>query len=216
MKQKLLDEYKLYDNLNCEQKNPLIKIFVSYIKPSFLYKTKILTPIHLGREIATEYSKDGVISEADLIWLNSNCIYDNDFEGNISATNRRVGFLTGTYKAWKNYDKINSPKYFGSFGYRRLFKPEFLEDLQMYDCVIPYRVDFSKTGPNIKQHVIKLQGEKTLNLLIESLKHVHPKDSKELDKYLNQTSAYMYEMYVMKKMSFLNFANGFFLYYFIY
>ncbi len=210
MKQKLLDEYKLYDNLNCEQKNPLIKIFVSYIKPSFLYKTKILTPIHLGREIATEYSKDGVISEADLIWLNTNCIYDNDFEGNISATNRRVGFLTGTYKAWKNYDKINSPKYFGSFGYRRLFKPKFLEDLQMYDCVIPYRVDFSKTGPNIKQHVIKLQGEKTLNLLIESLKHVHPKDSKELDKYLNQTSAYMYEMYVMKKNVFFEFCEWIF------
>ena len=71
-------------------------------------------------------------------------------------------------------------------------------------------VDFSKTGPNIKQHVIKLQGEKTLNLLIESLKHVHPKDSKELDKYLNQTSAYMYEMYVMKKNVFFEFCEWIF------
>ena len=45
---KLLNDYKEYDYLNTNRQTPLIKILVSYIKPSFLFKSDILTPIHLG------------------------------------------------------------------------------------------------------------------------------------------------------------------------
>ena len=54
--QNLLDEYKKYDFLNKEKAK--IKILVSYIKPSFLFKSEILTPIHLGRAVEKEISKD--------------------------------------------------------------------------------------------------------------------------------------------------------------
>ena len=98
--EKVLDLYKKYDNLSSK-----IRILVGYIKPSFLFKTQILTPIHLGKSIANMESKDGKITEMDFEWLNQNCISDNDFESNISHHNRRIGFLTGTYWAWKNYHK---------------------------------------------------------------------------------------------------------------
>ena len=39
----LLDEYKKYDNVNENRTNPLIKILVSYIKPSFLFKSEMMT-----------------------------------------------------------------------------------------------------------------------------------------------------------------------------
>src|SRR5574344_637512 len=125
----LLNEYKRYDYLGESSLSPLVKIFVSYIKPSFLFKSTILIPIHLGRAVEKEASKDGVMSDADIEWLHKNCIGDNDFEGNISKLNRRVGFFTGTYWAWKNYEKLGNPKYFGSFGYRKLLEPSFLKDL---------------------------------------------------------------------------------------
>lgn len=40
-----------------------IKILVGYHKPAMLFQDSILTPIHLGRAVAYESSKDGVISQ---------------------------------------------------------------------------------------------------------------------------------------------------------
>ena len=48
---------------------PTIKILVAYHKPAVLLKDDILTPIHLGRALSTEASKDGKISQNDLEWL---------------------------------------------------------------------------------------------------------------------------------------------------
>lgn len=110
--QELLYEYKQYDGIN--NNKPLVKILVSYIKPSFLFKSEILTPIHLGRAVERDTSKDGVISDEDIKWLHENCIGDDDFEGNISSVNRRVGLFTGTYWAYKNYEKLGNPV-FGLF-----------------------------------------------------------------------------------------------------
>lgn len=53
--QELLYEYKQYDGIN--NNKPLVKILVSYIKPSFLFKSEILTPIHLGRAVERDTSK---------------------------------------------------------------------------------------------------------------------------------------------------------------
>ena len=142
LEEQLLNEYKKYDCLNQDKKKPLVKIFVSYIKPSFLFKSEILTPIHLGRAVEKDNSKDGKITDEDIKWLHENCIGDDDFEGNISHVNRRVGFLTGTYWAWKNYEKLGNPKYFGSFGYRRLLNPICLENLKEFDIILPPKYDF--------------------------------------------------------------------------
>ena len=191
----LLDEYKQYDYLGKD-----IKILVNYIKPSFLFKSEILTPIHLGRAVEKATSKDGVISEKDLQWLHQNCIND-DFEGGISEYNRRVGFLTGTYWAWKNYDKLGNPEYFGSFGYRRLLNPEFLPNLKNYDLILPKKKDFKIE--TIKDQFINYHGQE----LYDMAKKFAPEGFEE---YCNGTAGYFDEIYVMRRDLFFEFCEWIF------
>ena len=97
-----------------------VKILISYHKPSVLLKDDVLTPIHVGRAIATEASKDGSMSEEDYKWMLDNMIGD-DTGDNISYLNRTVNELTAIYWAWKNYDKLGNPDYIGFMHYRRIF-----------------------------------------------------------------------------------------------
>lgn len=201
----LLNEYKKYDYLNADKNHPLIKIFVSYIKPSFLFKSEILTPIHLGRAVAKENSKDGVISDEDLKWLYENCIGDDDFEGNISNLNRRVGFLTGTYWAWKNYEKLGNPEYFGSFGYRRLFAPYFLNDIKEYDLIIPQLAGNVYTSN--KERLICAHGTNSYDITFSIIKKLSPEDINLFDEYMEQNLGYYFELYILKKNLFYNFCE---------
>ena len=205
--QEMLEEYKKYDFLNKGQ-TPLIKILVSYIKPTTLFKSDILVPIHLGRSVEKEQSKDGVQSDENLVWLHKNCIGDNDFEENISHTNRRVGFLTGTYWAWKNYDKLGNPAYFGSFGYRRLFKPDFLEKLTDYDLVLPHKKDLSPL--TLERQMSFYHGKKLYNLLLEVFDKIYPQEISSLQQYLSRKEGYFDEIYVMKKEVFFAFCEWIF------
>ncbi|HDZ5101202.1 TPA: DUF4422 domain-containing protein, partial [Campylobacter jejuni] len=99
---------------------PKIKILVGYHKPAVLLKDDILTPIHLGRALATQASKDGEMSKEDFKWMCENMIGD-DTGDNISHLNRYFCELTGIYWAWKNYDKLGNPDYIGFMHYRRIF-----------------------------------------------------------------------------------------------
>jgi hypothetical protein len=203
----LLNEYKKYDYLNADKNNPLVKIFVSYIKPSFLFKSEILTPIHLGRAVEKESSKDGKISNEDIAWLHQNCIGDDDFEGNISNVNRRVGFLTGTYWAWKNYEKLGNPKYFGSFGYRRLLNPDCLDDIQDYDMILPIKRDFSNT---IKEQFIEAHSNKYYNIMLDTINNIYPNEISNIVNYFNRKSGYYAEIYILKKDLFFDFCEWIF------
>ncbi|TXJ44170.1 DUF4422 domain-containing protein [Brachyspira aalborgi] len=99
---------------------PTVKILISYHKPAVLLKDEVLTPIHVGRALATESSKDGSMSEEDYKWMLENMIGD-DTGDNISHLNREFCELTSMYWAWKNYDKLGNPDYIGFMHYRRLF-----------------------------------------------------------------------------------------------
>lgn len=203
----LLAEYKKYDVLNQNRERPLIKIFVSYIKPSFLFKSDILTPIHLGRAVERENSKDGVVSDEDIKWLHANCIGDDDFEGNISHVNRRVGFLTGTYWAWKNYKKLDNPDYFGSFGYRRLLKNIELEKIQDYDCIISKPRHISIT---YEERLIDYLGSDFYTKVINTISSVISSEIKDVLEYLAQNEVYFDEIYIMKKELFFLFCEWIF------
>ena len=205
----LLNEYKKYDYLNADKEHPLIKIFVSYIKPSFLFKSEILTPIHLGRVVAKENSKDGVVSDEDLKWLYENCIGDDDFEDNISGLNRRVGFLTGTYRAWKNYDKLGNPEYFGSFGYRKLLAPEFLKEITNYDIILP-KPYFFENYLSLKDQFIKCHGDDLYEVMLKNILEVYPHEYDNFNSYMNLKSGYFHELYIMKKEVFFNFCEWIF------
>ena len=91
---------------------------VGYHKPATLIKSEIFEPIHLGRALATECSKDGSMSQDDYQWMLDNMIGD-DTGDNISVQNRRLCEITALYWAWKNYDKLGNPDYIGFCHYRR-------------------------------------------------------------------------------------------------
>lgn len=107
-------------------KKPTIKILVGYHKPSVLLKSNILTPIHLGRVLATQESKDGRMSSKDYQWMLGHMIGD-DTGDNISHLNRQFCELTALYWAWKNYERMGDPDYIGFLHYRRqfIFNPYF-------------------------------------------------------------------------------------------
>ncbi len=198
---------KAYTGINKDLEHPLVKILVSYIKPSFLFKSDVLTPIHLGRAVEREASKDGTISDEDIKWLHENCIGDDDFEGNISSVNRRVGFLTGTYWAWKNYDKLGNPEYFGSFGYRKLLVPTYIKQIKNYDIIAPTKIKFKIS---LKQQFINCHGIELYNVLTNILKKVYPEDISLFHKYFNENNGYYHELYIMKKDCFFKFCEWIF------
>ncbi len=103
-----------------KKKKPTVKILVGYHRPAVLLKDEVLTPIHLGRALATEASKDGSMSKEDYQWMLDNMIGDDTGE-NISEENRKYCELTALYWAWKNYDKLGNPDYIGFMQYRRHF-----------------------------------------------------------------------------------------------
>jgi wbbM protein len=107
-------------------KEPSVKILVGYHKPAVLLKSDVLVPIHLGRALATEASKDGQMSKEDYLWMLDNMIGD-DTGDNISDKNREFCELTGIYWAWKNYDKLGNPDYIGFMHYRRHLSFNFLK-----------------------------------------------------------------------------------------
>ncbi len=197
MHETLLERYKV--------KGLSLKILIGYIKPSFLFKSDILIPIHLGRAVAKEKSKDGVISDEDCQWLLNNCLGDDDFEGNISSVNRRVGFLTGTYWAWKNYEKLGNPEYFGSFGYRRLLNPEFLKNVQEYDVILPKKRNL--IIETIEEQFIRYHGEDLFERMNNVFSKVYPNEFSALREYFFQTSGYFDELYVMRKNVFFDFCS---------
>lgn len=102
-----------------EVEKPQVKILIAYHKPSVLIKDDCLMPIHLGRALATESSKDGYMNYEDYQWMLENMIGDDTGE-NISHLNRTLCELTAIYWAWKNYDKLGDPDYIGLMSYRRL------------------------------------------------------------------------------------------------
>ncbi|WP_417903843.1 DUF4422 domain-containing protein [Campylobacter sp. LH-2024] len=115
-----------------KENKPKIKILVGYHKPAVLIKNDVFVPIHLGRSLATEASKDGEMTKEDYEWMCENMIGDN-IGDNISHLNRYLNELTGIYWAWKNYDQLGNPDYIGFMHYRRqlIFDENFLNRLEL-------------------------------------------------------------------------------------
>ncbi len=206
MKQKILDDYKKYDYLNGNLGVPFVKILVSYFKPSFLFKSDILTPIQLGRMVEEADSKNGYLSEEDRQWLHENCIGDDGFEGNISHVNRRIGFFTGTYWACKNYEKLGDPAYFGSFGYRRLMDVSCLREIEKYDAILPKKKQMM-LGYTIKKQFISAHGLESYKLAIKAIEMYYSSQLEIFHQYLACTEGFFDEIYIFRKNIFFDFCN---------
>ena len=97
-----------------------ICILIVTHKPFKIPNCEYLLPIHAGRSIATQISKDGKINKEDYDWLLKNTIGD-DTGDNISEKNRYYSECSALYWTWKNYEKIGNPEYIGFMHYRRYF-----------------------------------------------------------------------------------------------
>ncbi len=206
---------------------PSVKLLIGYHKPSLLFKSDVLTPIHLGRTIATRNSKDGHISTGDLQWLMDNMIGD-DTGINISHKNRLHAESTALYWAWHNYERLGNPDYIGLMHYRRLlnFSGEQadetyagLQDEIIRKCCSRCDVVLSKLLPawsNKKKKNIPViyeqyslqHYEKDLRLFIEIIRRDYPEMIPAMEKvlYHSQTISW-YGIFVMKRELFFEYAK---------
>lgn len=105
-----------------ENKNlPKVKILVAYHRPTLkVFRNSIFEPIHAGRAVAEEASKDGALPKEQIEWMKEQMRGDDTGE-NISDLNRYLNECTAIYWAWKNLDKLGNPDYVGLAHYRRYF-----------------------------------------------------------------------------------------------
>ena len=149
---------------NITSNSPSIKILVGYHKPAVLIKDEIYTPIHLGRALATQDSKDGEMSKEDFEWLCENMIGD-DSGDNISHLNRYFCELTGIYWAWKNYDKLGNPDYIGFTHYRRQF---VFDEKYLSSDKTPYYFIYKNIDQNYKKAIALSSPEKIMYKICDS------------------------------------------------
>ena len=97
-----------------------IKILLVSHRPFKIPYGEYFIPIHAGRKIALQESKDGHINSTDYQWMLENTIGDDNGD-NISNKNRYYSECTALYYAWKNYSDLGNPDYIGLMHYRRHF-----------------------------------------------------------------------------------------------
>lgn len=217
-----------------EEKRPKVKILVGYHKPATLLKDDVFAPIHLGRALATEASKDGKMSQEDYQWMLDNMIGD-DTGDNISNQNRVLNEMTGIYWAWKNYDQLGNPDFIGFWHYRRILDfNNFSENLQIEPSLgIPF-VDYLNKTRNYfniekilsdvsrykyitsKHHKINPYHHyesayqlnvKDYDLLLSIIDELCPKYSPYAKIYNRENKAYFCNTFVMPKEQFFEYAE---------
>ena len=203
--------------------NPSLKILIAYHKKDKLFKNNYIVPIHLGRAIAQQKSKDGKISQQELDWLLHNMIGD-DTGDNISHLNRCFNEMTAIYWAWKNYDKLGSPDFIGFMHYRRLFdfseyfspsgtsilqkicmeEKNILEILEKYNLIFHRKFLFSpkldkgRIGFDYYQKNIRLSPQ------------YYPELYKKYKLFKSDLSFSHYNMFIMRKQDFFQYCETIF------
>ena len=198
-----------------------INIFTVYHKPSMLYKSNIVTPIHAGREIAFSKSKDGSINADDYKWLEDNMIGDN-IGDNISVKNRFYNETTVLYWILKN---CTSPVV-GLMHYRRLFdfssmvnnsknktildscniKPSIIKNvLSEYDIILPNKLNFG--DETVYSQYAKYHCIEDLQLAIDIVKEKYPQMAFYADNLIEINCGYFFNMLITKKDVFDKYAE---------
>lgn len=210
-------------------KEPKIKILITYKDRHKVIKSDILTPIQTGRAIADEVFEDMI---------------GDDTGNNISAENLKYNELTAQYWAWKNYDKLGSPDYIGFMHYRRhfLFNQkkklpderwlpnsnwysfncidddyiDFLKDKHIYkavkdiDCIVPKVYDYNNyCYKNIKKDYKGLpqQNIEHLFIMLNVVKKLYPDYSYVADQVCNGHHKYIANMFIMSKKMFFEYCD---------
>ena len=200
-----LKNINVFTPFHSENINNSVKIAVCYHKPSLLpdTKNKVFFPIHLGRAIIGN-SKDGEFNKDDIDWLYQNMIGD-DTGNNISNKNRQYCELTAIYWAWKNYDKIGNPKYFGICHYRRIFN--LYNQIIDADC---YIAPLWQAPERAKQQYENFHKTNELDLALEVITSYYPEYIEPTIEYYNDNQLHLFNMFIMKKDIFFHYAEWLF------
>ena len=191
-----------------------IKILVAYHKKSEIIKSDIITPIHVGREVAT--------SSPDYNWLQDNMIGDNTGD-HISAKNPNYCELTALYWAWKNLDV----DYVGLMHYRRVFNFGKILDMtheygtkvlnkiglndekikkmcSKYDVILPpifptHPCALPKELMTNYDFYCKEHNKKDMDAMIKIITEYFPSYIVDMNNYLSAKQSFFFNMFVMKK-----------------
>lgn len=180
-----------------------VKILVCYHKPATLLKNKFFVPIHVGRSVAFQQSKDGKITSKEFDWMKRNLIGD-DTGVNISAENRNYCELTALYWAWKNQNRLGNPDYIGLMHYRRVIK--FNDIYKNYYCVNNKQLDnfFNSTdfdliltkpkpcfsvvnnvcSKNVYDHFCQEHGIRMTHIMLDCIKLNYPEMTESLNRVM--------------------------------
>ena len=214
-----------------DSRSSKIKILVTYHKPAVLFKDDILTPIHCGRAVAEEVSKDNILSKEDIQWMQEHMIGDNTGD-NISSLNRYYSEFTALYWAWKNYEKLGNPDYIGVMHYRRIF--DFLskghsksplnqhvldavqligqqtaKTLEKYDFIAVAPNNLHEWGFNsLEEHYLSFPAwehhPQLLNFIREQIQQHHLELLESYDRYCRGSIAFFNTMFVLPREQFFS------------
>lgn len=196
-------------------KQPKIKILVATHKPDLVYKDDIFMPIQVGRANA----------KIDLGFLG------DDIGDNISAKNPYYCELTALYWAWKNFKDVD---YIGLCHYRRYF------DLSTHDAALRQITEneletFGHLNSSLLQkkvegmsndevilprfwslpHSVLEEFQDTvlrqdMHILFYVIKKTHPQYMDAVEKYMLGNHRTGYNMFVMRRSRFEDYANWLF------
>jgi len=201
---------------------PVVKILIAYHKNTHIFKSKVLTPIHVGRSISDEKIKND-LSE----------IIGDDTGDNISIENPHYCELTAMYWAWKNYEELGNPDYIGLAHYRRFLKFEDvllhnknrIEDYQMlmddqkivnscrsYELIIPNKnpIQNSKFEPmkNLYEQYKSDHFIEDLDLVETIIKRKFTKIYSSYKKTIYENDfVYWCNMFILSKKKYLEYCN---------
>lgn len=208
-----------------------IKIFLSYHKDSVRISSEILTPIHVGRALASQETKDKLCD-----------IIGDDTGDNISSKNPNYCELTAQYWAWKNCDA----DYIGFMHYRRhlnfnvnmtfpencwgvisenFFSEQYIKKFGLSDdnisnivckydiiTVSPWSV-CNANSKNIYDHYKSSDKKlfiKDYDHALNILKKLYPNYTEDIDIYNNQNLGYFTNIFIMKKEIFNEYCEWLF------
>ncbi|MEL7568547.1 MAG: DUF4422 domain-containing protein [Eubacteriaceae bacterium] len=209
-----------------------VKILIAYHKPDEnLFNDEILTPIHVGRAIARNRLPE---KNESFSWMESHMIGDDTGE-NISNKNFNYNEMTALYWAWKNYDTIGNPDYLGLMHYRRHFifkggerslyecvkkddnyhsylgysEQAIIQLLDHYDFIAPktQRPGFDAT---VYEHYKMNHYVEELDDALTIIKQHYPEMTSSAEKYLNGKDAYYYNMFILPRELFFQYAQWIF------
>ena len=181
--------------------NKDLNIFIACHKKCELPNQDGYIPLHVGAE-----------GKKDLGFIK-----DSSGE-NISLKNPNFCELTGLYWMWKN----SKSKYIGLVHYRRYFfkkskyhtmdkiltKNEALEILNKYDVIVPKKIKL--VGMNTRNQFAKFHHIEDYDMCRKVIEEKYPKYLNSFDKVSNRKYFYAFNMCIMNKKQFDNYAKWLF------